>query len=682
MKLRALLIISFISINLFGQNDWQLLNPSPTIQQGFQIDFVDENHGFILTNKNLLETFDFGENWSINIELISASDFDFSSNIGVIVGASTDNRITFNSGLEWQSLNVPADGFKSVKLFESGKIYLTSSTKLYISENYGTSWITYNLPYGQVVKSFFINEEIGYICSQNGEISKTSNGGQNWDLQYDYQYIPGNFKTIYFANENLGFAFRDHSGLLRTDDGGETWTETDFPYDIYDFQFVNDQVGFMAGEMGKIYKTVNGGLTWTPKNYDNTIYGTPWYFGIYFKSESEGIACGQRGMIIKTTTSGNSWQPYSFLYDPIWGGQLFGEIGYVHTLADLYKTTDGGLNWFTSNKPTNIGMVRNVQFFDENSGIMLAGSPTSDDVTKLFKTNDGGQTWSILNGESSRRIRIEFVNENLGFAYAIAPGYHMQITTNGGKSFQNLGWDTNYYDFDFVTENIGFSRNYLGNRIFKTLDGGHTWDNHYQASDTIYDTQFINEQIGYMVSGCCRVYKTEDGGVTWNQTATSPVSDYINKISFYTSEKGYVIDDDGIIYHTSNGGQSWTISTNEFYYRFVRDIHIIDNHALLYGDNGIIAKVNTNEMNVSDFPINTKFQIQIYPNPVTEILNIEIDEPLTFNKIEIYDMTGKLVLSTLSNKNILSTKNIDKGIYILKVYTKQNEIFSTKFIKE
>lgn len=673
-KLYLYIVVLLNSISfLHSQNNWQLLNPQPTYLPGFQIDFIDDNHGFILTNAHLLETFDFGESWTINSNYLHASEFDFSENLGVVVtGVPSYNKITFDSAKTWQNFNTPESGFHTAKVFESHKIYLTNSSKLHITDDYGDNWLTYDLPFNQVIQSHFINEQIGFICSGNGKIAKTVNGGESWDLIFTDNI---NFLSMYFVNENLGFAYADNHTLFKTINGGASWTTKTLDYEMYDFHFVNDQVGFGVGETGKIYKTINAGESWIPRGYNNVIYGSPRFAAVYFKSENEGIISGQRGMILKTNNSASTWSPYSFLYDPIWGGCLFDEVGYVHTLEKLYKTVDGGQNWSTTNKPSNSGMIRKIQFFDDNNGIMLAGKPNYDDITKLYKTIDGGQTWSILNSdEDARKSTIQFINESLGFAYATSPFYRMQITTNGGQSFQDLDYESEYFDINFVSENIGYSIGYGWNRIFKTIDGGLTWNVHYIDNNGIKDIEFLNAEVGYMLTS--RIYKTIDGGNTWIMLPS--LGEYIDVINFYTTEKGYAIDDDNVVYHTINGGESWNISTS--FYNEIKNIKITGQNVLLYGDYGLIAKTNTNHMSVNDFPINPKYEIQVYPNPSSNLINIKIDQSLTINRLEIYDFTGKLISQKLTNETNYSIKNLSAGIYILKVYTKEKETFSTKLI--
>jgi hypothetical protein len=77
-------------------------------------------------------------------------------------------------------------------------------------------------------------------------------------------------------------------------------------------------------------------------------------------------------------------------------------------------------------------------------------------------------------------------------------------------------------------------------------------------------------------------------------------------------------------------------------------------------------------------------QVTVYPNPVTDILNISFDlNKSAATKIEIIDLSGKQVL-VLNNEisNGLVTKQINtadfkSGIYIVKTQT-ENETITKK----
>lgn len=73
--------------------------------------------------------------------------------------------------------------------------------------------------------------------------------------------------------------------------------------------------------------------------------------------------------------------------------------------------------------------------------------------------------------------------------------------------------------------------------------------------------------------------------------------------------------------------------------------------------------------------------IKAFPNPVTNFLNIISHNNLPINKIEVYDMMGKLMYTEkLFNSQKINLSNLDNGTYELKVY-QENMISTEKIIK-
>jgi hypothetical protein len=73
------------------------------------------------------------------------------------------------------------------------------------------------------------------------------------------------------------------------------------------------------------------------------------------------------------------------------------------------------------------------------------------------------------------------------------------------------------------------------------------------------------------------------------------------------------------------------------------------------------------------------YKVSVFPNPTTDYLSLS---GLAGNEIlEIYSMSGKLMLSTISHANI-DLRDFSSGAYILRII-KDNEHFATlKFIKQ
>jgi len=87
---------------------------------------------------------------------------------------------------------------------------------------------------------------------------------------------------------------------------------------------------------------------------------------------------------------------------------------------------------------------------------------------------------------------------------------------------------------------------------------------------------------------------------------------------------------------------------------------------------------NPGAMNVSD--VNTK-SVQVYPNPVTNTLNIQSEENIS--KAELFDLNGRMIQSVKNNSNTiqLNTSHLNSGVYLLKT-TVNGKTLTQKIVKK
>ena len=80
---------------------------------------------------------------------------------------------------------------------------------------------------------------------------------------------------------------------------------------------------------------------------------------------------------------------------------------------------------------------------------------------------------------------------------------------------------------------------------------------------------------------------------------------------------------------------------------------------------------------------NKLLSFEMYPNPVSDVLNIQLPSGTDKAEVGVYDYTGRLVSSKTisSNDSTLDVQNISKGIYILRVTT-NTKIGVQRFLKK
>jgi hypothetical protein len=76
-------------------------------------------------------------------------------------------------------------------------------------------------------------------------------------------------------------------------------------------------------------------------------------------------------------------------------------------------------------------------------------------------------------------------------------------------------------------------------------------------------------------------------------------------------------------------------------------------------------------------------EINIWPNPFSDVFNVSIPQSNSNNELIIYDVTGKLILKkTLQNTNSYSLQNLSPGLYFYKILKDNLSVKSGKLVKE
>ena len=109
------------------------------------------------------------------------------------------------------------------------------------------------------------------------------------------------------------------------------------------------------------------------------------------------------------------------------------------------------------------------------------------------------------------------------------------------------------------------------------------------------------------------------------------------------------------------------------------DILLTSANVYLDNNNPIASNVFSSEIqNTLGLIPSNQQKIRFYPNPVVDVLNFETNE--TIINFDVFDMTGKLLLSHSATENNINLNELNKGLYIVKVNTAQN-VFVIKIIK-
>lgn len=235
--------------------------------------------------------------------------------------------------------------------------------------------------------------------------------------------------------------------------------------------------------------------------------------------------------------------------------------------AMIYKTVDGGLNWYECyNKQDSAIFLDGMKFWDAQNGIAF-GDPI-DGHMFILTTKDGGESWQQTPAENiPEKLEIEG-----GFA-ASGSSIHVQgnskawVGMGGTKARvfytedKGMHWEVvetpilsggnmkGIYSLAFKNENEGIAiggeyknENPPNSRAY-TTDGGRTWKLGVGVDQYRSGVAYLYDNI-YLATGLTGTDITYDGGITWDS-----ISDYkLHGLSFTANGKiGYGMGRDGQI---------------------------------------------------------------------------------------------------------------------------------------
>lgn len=256
----------------------------------------------------------------------------------------------------------------------------------------------------------------------------------------------------------------------------------------------------------------------------------------------------------------------------------------------IYKTTNGGTTW--SSTSISNSSLESVWFVDTDTGY-VAGSNG-----KIYKTTDAGISWSLLTTSSTVNLK-SICSPTSSVGYAIG-GATMLKTINGGASWTSSsipvigGGPPDANGVVFTSNSHGLiygSYNFINGWINRTTDGGSTWVP-FTTSASINDIAFYGSNIAYAVGNGGYIYKTTNGGLNW-VTQSSGVTTNLNGVYFLSDSEGYVVGENGLILKTTDGGSNWSSQISNV----VNDLQAVsapsNNIAFVTADNNKILKTAT-----------------------------------------------------------------------------------------
>lgn len=272
----------------------------------------------------------------------------------------------------------------------------------------------------------------------------------------------------------------------------------------------------------------------------------------------------------------------------------------AESTADSFKG-----RWQVQTSPVEGGIGR-IQFLDSTTGRALRG--TRRGTLTLLTTSDGGSTWCAdeITADRSRDMGhfLEFLDPDTGFT----GGQHctLLMTEDGGASWTDrrfcdsshwflrmtvidsrriwiggdvgvlfrsenggLSWEevtvpglsqspaSPVTGFAFFSREVGVFVESLAGDVFRTTDGGETWERHPSpANQLLFNAARVNETTAVAVGRRGTIVRTTDRGENWQTVDSGSDMDLWN-VDFGTDGFGVAVGDGATILVSSDEGATW-----------------------------------------------------------------------------------------------------------------------------
>jgi photosystem II stability/assembly factor-like uncharacterized protein len=299
-----------------------------------------------------------------------------------------------------------------------------------------------------------------------GYLLKTTDGGESWNEASAGLRAVGVDSLLIDSRNPMTI----YAGGLKSNDGGQSWKRAYsglLAVDPAGTLYAADHAG--DGTPGRLWKGTDGGTSWSdvskglPLDECHSVSSlsvgpkdpSTLYAGVAVGSEYIACPGAEPGNVWRSPDGGLSWMRLAAIpeYDPTFPGvsglvthpQDTG-IMYAWNAVGLFKSSDGGASWSTldsaafrprlSWRP----LISRVVIDSQNPSTLYVVA----DLVGLFRSTDGGTTWRAL---TSGLPAVAYFSDEIHPVRALAIDPHNSNTLYAGTDFG----------------------------VFRSTDGGETW---------------------------------------------------------------------------------------------------------------------------------------------------------------------------------------------------------------
>ena len=507
-----------------------------------------------------------------------------------------------DAGETWTELTVPGTVLAlAVDSLRPASLYAGTLGGVLKSTDGGSSWSVLNLhrdgTYFDTISVDPAEPSIVYAVAENAnlgyyhpKIVRSLDGGTTWGdrdaglppnlgessaFAFDTSTIPS---TVYFTisfEDGTALTFRStdagwrrsgpggyplaagrgviYAGSVKTVDGGATWTPIAAPPGGALALLVppGSPKELFAGTQQGVWLSRDGGSSWQPASNGLTATGVDSLAVDPVHPErlyavAENAVQGSPTNLVKSADGGATWHraaPYSYLgfvaLDPMTPTTL-----YVRDFLGLARSRDAGVHWKLLGTDQCLE-IDALALDPVRSGTLYGGGSLDCPITcTVFKSDDGGQTWSCLSLEQDQILGLAVAPSDPAVVYALTKNFQPFQTSlfrspDAGVTWTDISDHLHRYGdfFAMAVDPTDANRAYLlaTKGLFFTTDGGSSWTEADRGPPPINPASihitFLaidphEPEIVYAASDF-GVYRSTDRGRNWNPILTGwPPSEF------------------------------------------------------------------------------------------------------------------------------------------------------------
>lgn len=693
--------------------------------------FKTINEGFTWTNAT--QNFD---PYSVSCEKIVAIGSDFYamnySNYSKNIYKSSDDGANW-SPLSFSNWWAQSLGKLGENLYVIGIDNFNGDGRLYSSPD-GVSWTpkaiiwtdwqgggNTELFFSSPNKLYIINSDNLYYTTDGNVLNPVSSNGLGSSNMFngDNNFEGDGSGNLYYMGNGLLYKYNFTT---------ETWIDIltgKIPEESFlmDFSATDNAIFLtvMSPMLGIIpYRSTDQGITFTELNETGLV--VPMINNVIEVSANGFIGNWLDNKILVSSNGGSSWNSHDDQFIASSAANLIksgNSLLFSRDVNGIILSDDEGLSWETANN--GIPGYSDIAYFvseitqvKDTIFAFLQADPFADEIS-LYKSSDMGNSWAAspvpspfnegddysFAGICGQRLFVNYFDP-------VSEKYALINTANNGVSWgklssQNTEWKTylkgpqtclfafysngEWQDFDNVyrANSYGLSFSNLNPGIFhSSLLIKRVQDTNWDKGGPMMDFDEAGNKAVFAVSDRTgnqvidKLYLYNITAELWSEINTTGLpSNYLANYIKYIGNNTWLIATNEGLYKSINGGIDWTITHNLNEWQKGILVTSIQNN-----DNKAFLGTSSNGVWVVDLSVTSAIQkrvsdnlLQIYPNPVTDIVNLIIPGSDIRNaNVSLYSSDGREIMKKTVNTQQfqMDLHNLPSGSYFVTINANNN----------